>query len=295
MQNEVIRSVEHEIKVHLINSFTRNNKGGNPAGVVLNPPQLSDEQKIAIAKEVGFSETAFVYQGEETDFKVDFFTPEGEVDFCGHATLAVFFTLSSLNLLTSGNYTQKTKAGILSVAIDTENVVMEQTLPVSRQAPSVDAVAAALGINREVILETGLPIEIFSTGLPDILIPVPFGQLDTLKPNFDAIANLSREFNTIGFHVFELSQDKEITAHCRNFAPLYGINEESATGSSSGALGCYLVKHVFPHKTHFLLEQGRAMQCSSLIHVIINSTENTISRVRVGGKATTIGLKIITL
>lgn len=205
MQNEVIRSVEYEIKVHLVNSFTRNNKGGNPAGVVLNPPQLSDEQKMAIAKEVGFSETAFVYQGEDTDFKVDFFTPEGEVDFCGHATLAVFFTLSSLNLLASGHYTQKTKAGILSVSIDTENVVMEQTLPVSRQAPSVDDVAAALGINREVILETGLPIEIFSTGLPDILIPVQFGQLDTLKPNFDAIANLSRKFNTIGFHVFELS------------------------------------------------------------------------------------------
>ena len=151
MQNEAIRSIEHEIKVHLINSFTRNNKGGNPAGVVLNPPKLSDEQKITIAKEVGFSETAFVYQGEETDFKVDFFTPEGEVDFCGHATLAVFFTLSSLNLLASGHYTQKTKAGILSVAINAENIVMEQTLPVSRQAPNIDAVAAALGINCETI------------------------------------------------------------------------------------------------------------------------------------------------
>lgn len=104
----------------------------------------------------------------------------------------------------------KTKAGILSVAIDTENVVMEQTLPVSRQAPKIDAVAAALGVNCEVISETGLPIEIFSTGLSDILIPVQFGQLDTLKPNFDAIADLSREFNTIGFHVLSLAKIKKL-------------------------------------------------------------------------------------
>ncbi len=51
------------------------------------------------------------------------------------------------------------------------------------------------------------------------------------------IAALSHKFDTIGFHVFELSHDQNITAHCRNFAPRYGINEESATGSSSGALG----------------------------------------------------------
>lgn len=94
MSYETTHASEYEINVYLVNSFTRDNTGGNPAGVILNPPELNDTQKIEIARQVGFSETAFVYTGEsageETDYKVDFFTPESEVDFCGHATLAVF-------------------------------------------------------------------------------------------------------------------------------------------------------------------------------------------------------------
>lgn len=297
MHNTAIPTNEHTLNVHLVNSFTRNNTGGNPAGVVLNPPKLSDAQKITIARQVGFSETAFVYSGEsageETDFKVDFFTPESEVDFCGHATLAVFFTLFSLNQLAAGTYSQKTKAGILNVTVSADGVIMQQTLPATRQGPDVNTVAAALGIPAETITETGLPIEIISTGLPDILVPVQSNQLDNLKPNYDAIAQLSREFDSIGFHVFELNQSPSFTAHCRNFAPLYGINEESATGSASGALGCYLVKHVFPTETHFLLEQGRAMGCSSQIQVEISHQDQAISRVYVGGQAATMGVQTV--
>lgn len=293
MQREVTRSVEHDVQVHLVNSFTRDNSGGNPAGVILNPPELSVAQKIAIARQVGFSETAFVYVGEDTDFKVDFFTPEGEVDFCGHATVAVFFTLASLDRLAPGHYTQETKAGILSVAVSPHSVVMDQALPVTRQGPDIDDVAVALGVPPEAITGTGLPIAVVSTGLPDILIPVQPGQLDLLQPDYEAIANLSRKFDAIGFHVFELSHQTSITAHCRNFAPLYGIDEESATGSASGALGCYLVNHLLPGKTHFLLEQGRAMGCSSLIQVTIDTQEQRISRVRVGGQAIMVGIKTV--
>ncbi|EHA1126864.1 PhzF family phenazine biosynthesis protein [Vibrio pacinii] len=295
MQNEATRSAEQDIKVHRVNSFTRDHSGGNPAGVVLNPPPLSAGQKTEIARQVGFSETAFVYTGEETDFKVDFFTPEGEVDFCGHATLAVFSTLASLGQLAPGQYTQQTKAGILRVAVGPHGVVMDQALPVMRQGPAVADVAAALGVSPGIITGTGLPTAVVSTGLPDILIPVLPGQLDTLQPDYEAIANLSRTFDTIGFHVFELSRDASITAHCRNFAPLYGIDEESATGSASGALGCYLVHHVLPGETQFLLEQGRAMGCSSLIQVMIDAEGNTIHRVRVGGQATMAGTQTIAL
>lgn len=295
MRNKNTDSITQDITVYLVNSFTQNNSGGNPAGVVLSPPELSDAEKTAIARQVGFSETAFVYRGEETDFKVDFFTAEGEVDFCGHATLAVFFTLASLKILAHGHYTQKTKAGILSVSVLPDRVIMEQALPSLRNGPSINEVAMALGITHEIITETGLPIMIVSTGLPDILIPVKTGYLDSLQPNYKAIAILSREYSAIGFHVFELSGEATITAHCRNFAPLYGINEESATGSASGALGCYLVNYVLPTETHFLLEQGRAMRCSSLIQVTINSKMNDITQVKVGGQATMIGTKIISL
>ncbi|WP_046006551.1 PhzF family phenazine biosynthesis protein [Pseudoalteromonas rubra] len=75
----------HQINVHLVNAFTERGKGGNPAGVVLNADGLTDEQKQAIAREVGFSETAFVSSASDADFAVSFFTPTAEVDFCGHA------------------------------------------------------------------------------------------------------------------------------------------------------------------------------------------------------------------
>ncbi|MEQ5306082.1 PhzF family phenazine biosynthesis protein [Providencia rettgeri] len=293
MQIKNTGEIEQDIQVYLVNSFTQNNTGGNPACVVLNPPALSTSQKIAIAQQVGFSETAFVYNGEQTDFEVDFYTAEGEVDFCGHATLAVFFTLASLKLICSGCYTQKTKAGILSVSVSPNNIVMEQALPILRDGPNINEVAAALGITSDIITETSLPIMIISTGLPDIIIPVKTGYLNLLQPNYEAIAKLSREFNTIGFHVFELNQDTSITAHCRNFAPLYGINEESATGSASGALGCYLVNYVLPNETQFLFEQGRAMGCTSSIQVNIHSQAKKITQVKVGGQAAMMGARII--
>ncbi|WP_285315715.1 PhzF family phenazine biosynthesis protein [Providencia rettgeri] len=293
MQTKNTGSIEQDILVYLVNSFTQNNTGGNPAGVVLNPPALSTSQKIAIAQQVGFSETAFVYNSEDTDFEVDFYTAEGEVDFCGHATLAVFFTLASLKLISSGCYTQKTKAGVLSVSVSPNNIVMDQALPTLRTGPNINEVAAALGITREMITETGLPIMIVSTGLPDIIIPVNTGYLDLLQPNYEAITRISKESNAIGFHVFELSEDPSITAHCRNFAPLYGINEESATGSASGALGCYLVNYILPNETQFLFEQGRAMGCSSLIHVTIHSQAKNITQVKVGGQAAMTDTQII--
>ncbi|HHE6469383.1 TPA: PhzF family phenazine biosynthesis protein [Providencia rettgeri] len=293
MQIKNTGEIEQDIQVYLVNSFTQNNIGGNPAGVVFNPPALSTSQKIAIAQQVGFSETAFVYNGEQTDFEVDFYTAEGEVDFCGHATLAVFFTLASLKLISSGCYTQKTKAGILSVSVSPNNIVMEQALPTLRDGPNVNEVATALGITSEIITETSLPIMIISTGLPDIIIPVKTDYLDLLQPNYDAITTISRESNAIGFHVFELSQSTSITAHCRNFAPLYGINEESATGSASGALGCYLVNYLLPNETQFLFEQGRAMGCSSSIQVNIHSQAKNITQVKVGGQAAMMGTLLI--
>lgn len=115
------------INVFLVNSFTAQGSGGNPAGVVLNADELSDSQKLAIAQEVGFSETAFASRDPEADFAVSFFTTTTEVDFCGHATLAVFSTLFRHGLVKAGSYTQRTKAGLLGVSIDESGLVtMEQ-------------------------------------------------------------------------------------------------------------------------------------------------------------------------
>src|SRR6056297_2768046 len=105
------------MNIYTCNSFALDESGGNPAGVVLDSPRLNDEDYIKIAKTVGFSETAFVFPSNRADFNVRFFTPVEEVDLCGHATIATFFTLIKTRTIAAGRYTMETKAGILDINV----------------------------------------------------------------------------------------------------------------------------------------------------------------------------------
>jgi len=284
------------IEVALVNAFTANGKGGNPAGVVFNADQLSDAQKLKIAQAVGYSETAFVSQDDEADFKVSFFTTTAEVDFCGHATLATFSTMYQKGLITAGSYVQRTKAGLLSVLIEPNGkVVMDQQLPQKIDCFSYQAISSVIGIESRILECTRLPIEVISTGLPDVMIPVPSGYLDTIKPDDELIADFCKKHQVIGFHVFELcEQGSKFTASCRNFAPLFGISEESATGSASGALACYLTEHL-ALGNDYVFEQGRAMNCKSIITASVKTDNSKIIDVKVGGFTSSIGTMLIAL
>ena len=81
-----------KIVVIKVNAFTESINGGNPAGVVLNSPELTEKQMAYITKQIEVSETAFVFPSKKADYKIRFFTSEIEVDLCGHATIATFFT-----------------------------------------------------------------------------------------------------------------------------------------------------------------------------------------------------------
>lgn len=78
------------VHVYVMSAFSKDNKGGNKAGVVLNREELSVSQKMEIAKELGYSETAFVTDSDVADYKIEYFTPTDEVPLCGHATIATF-------------------------------------------------------------------------------------------------------------------------------------------------------------------------------------------------------------
>ena len=284
-----------DIEVALVSAFTVNGKGGNPAGVVFNADNLSDEQKLKIAQAVGYSETAFVASDNEADFEVSFFTTTAEVDFCGHATLATFSTMYQKGMLTAGTYVQRTKAGMLSVTIESSGkVVMKQQLPEKIAGFSYQEIAHVIGIESNILESTHLPIEAISTGLADVIIAVPHGYLDTIVPNDERIADFCKKHDLVGFHVFELCEvQSKHTASCRNFAPLFGISEESATGSSCGALACYLTDHLAELGSEYVFEQGRAMNCHSLIMASVESDNSIIRSVKVGGFANSMGSVII--
>lgn len=276
-----------EIKAYTLNAFGKTDKGGNPAGVVINADDFSVSQMKKIARKVGFSETAFVSASDVADFKVRFFTPSEEVDLCGHATIATFYCLAELGIISTGKYTQETKAGVLDIeVIDDKTILMTQSLPEFFGIIYKSEIAESLNISIDNM--TDMPAEIVSTGLRDIIVPVnTLDSLFSIKPDFDKISNISEKYGATGYHVFTLETKFKGIAHSRNFAPLYSIPEESATGTATGALSCYLFKHkMLPIEKldNLIFEQGYCMYMPSEIKASLAVDKDNIKKVRVGGK-----------
>ncbi|SNS88637.1 phenazine biosynthesis protein PhzF family [Anaerovirgula multivorans] len=281
-----------KVKAYTINSFAKTTEGGNAAGVVPNADFLSDVEMQKIAAILGFSETAFVMKSNLADFSVRFFTPNEEVDLCGHATIGTFYTLATLGYIKPGSYLQETKAGFLGVEIKEDlSVMMCQPLPSFFKTVEKNEIADSLNIEIASIHED-LPVQIVSTGLRDIIVPIKSVDiLNSIKPDFEKINEISRKYNAVGYHVFTLESINSSTACCRNFAPLFAIPEESATGTSNGALGCYLYKYGkldFNQASHIIIEQGYSMKKPSEILVSLTVEGKEITGVKVGGKALTL-------
>ncbi len=278
-----------KVKAYKINAFAKTARGGNPAGIVFDADCLTETNMKKIAEILGLSETAFVMKSDVADFKVRFFTPTEEVDLCGHATVGTFSTMFAKGKIKSGLYKQETKAGILNVEVmEDSSVMMNQTKPKFLEFVDKKEIADSLNISVE-DLNNELPIQIVSTGLDDIMVPIKnINILNEIKPNFDEVAKISDRNNAVGYHLFTMDTLNHSTAHCRNLAPLYGIDEESATGTSNGALACYLFKYnqVKASEINQLsFEQGYTMNMPSEILASIEIQDNEITSVKVGGKA----------
>lgn len=271
------------LKMYKVNAFSKNSKGGNPAGVVLEADSLSDTNMQEIAKEIGYSETAFISSSSIADYKLRFFTPTSEVPLCGHATIASFNLLRELNYIVPGMFTQETGAGLLKLEVQSNYVYMQQNSPIFNE--SVDSNDLLSCFSNVDFFNKELPIVILSTGVKEIFLPVKsIEQLNELQPIFEEIVLLSKKYDVIGIHAFALSND-EASAYGRNFAPIVGINEESATGTSNGALACYINKFVDVNKSNFILRQGYSMGMPSEIKVKLKLQNHSISEVWVGGNA----------
>lgn len=278
-------------KVYKLSSFAKDSFGGNPAGVVLNADLFNEAQMQNLARIIGYSETAFVSESDTADFKLRFFTPSAEVDLCGHATIAAFSLMQQKNIIKQGTYTQETKAGVLKIDIKASAVYMQQTLPRFYEKIAAEELAACLGI-AYTDFDHRLPIQAVSTGIKDILVPVKSHNiLECLIPDMKKIEEISKRYGATGIHAFTLKDNSKSIAICRNYAPLYGIPEESATGTSNGALACYLHKYGYLNTKHedIVIEQGSFMNKPSIIKVILKLEDMNIKEVLVGGGALIIG------
>ncbi|QIL46200.1 PhzF family phenazine biosynthesis protein [Vagococcus coleopterorum] len=268
------------VTVYVASAFSKNQKGGNKAGVVLMDQPLSAQKKMAIAKELGYAETAYISDSEIADYKIEYFTPKEEVDLCGHATIGSFVILNHLNKLSKGNYTIETNSGVLNISIKDDMIFMEQNQPEFYDVLALEQLAACF--DPEAIADN-LAIQIVSTGLKDILVPIKTAeQLHQLQPNFSEIKTISDDYDVVGMHLYAFNDNRII---CRNFAPRFDIDEEAATGTSNCALACFLHKNNILRKETYAFEQGYALNLPSEIMVTLGTDVNeTIEKVSVGGK-----------
>lgn len=286
--------------VYIVNAFTANGGGGNPAGIVLEADTLSFAEKQATAAAVGLSETAFVSRSKVAGFKLDFFTPTRQIAHCGHATIAAFSYLHQQGLIEGTSTSKETIDGIRKIEITPDGMAfMEQSAPVF--TPITEAVAqreilATLGLVPEDLLP-GAPIMQVNTGNSFMIIPVAKQQkMAELRPDFEGISGISETHDLIGYYVFTPETGTaDFDATTRMFAPRYGIEEESATGMAAGPLASYLHEVIKPGQANFNIQQGKFMAPAALsrIRVELTLSAGKISSLRAGGYGQMVAEKVI--
>ncbi len=287
------------INAHIVSAFTFNSIGGNKAGVVILKDSLQDNEMQAIAAQLNLSETVFATRINTGEFKVRFFTPTSEIEYCGHATVALFYLLKEKNLIPNGKFLQHTLSQKLIVEVEDNYVFTYQGPPHFSDYLPTDDFLSAFNLTQNDVAFSQFPLQKVSTGVYDAILAVNDREiLFNLKPDLKAIADLSCLHGIAGIHVFALDPiNQNALAHSRNFAPYYGIDEESATGSSTGALLCYL-HHYNPslvnENTPYFFEQGHILnKPSQLIAAIELTQDKNIREIKVGGKAIIVDSKFL--
>ena len=258
------------MEYYIVDAFSDKPFGGNPAGVVLlgNNGFPNEGLMLQVAAELRYSETAFVQRHSAREYTLRYFTPKHEVELCGHATVATFSLLHRKGLA-AGQCLCHTKAGDLAIEADTR-VMMQMAVP-----RIVDTVRHPADIYKAVGLpsyEPSLPVQIAYSGLADIMLPLPdVASLQALQPDMEAITALTRQLDAVSIHPFAFGHDG-YTAHVRDFAPLYGVPEESATGTANAALTYYLMQNNLISPTgEYTFLQGEAMGRPSVVATRITS------------------------
>ena len=252
------------MKYYIVDAFTSQPFGGNPAGVVLlDGDTFPDEElMLKVAAELRYSETAFVRILSPKEYHVRYFTPKAEVELCGHATIATFSLLNQMQLA-KDECLCHTQAGDLRIEVG-EKVMMQMAAPrIVATVEETDEIYKALGVTD---YQPILPVQIAYSGLPDLMIPVSdVATLNGLKPDMEAVSAITEKHKAVSFHVFAFGNDG-YTAHVRDFAPLYDIPEESATGTANAALTHYLQQNgCIPPTGDFSFLQGEAMGRPSIV------------------------------
>lgn len=223
-------------------AFTTRPEGGNPAGVWIGDALPEPETMQRIAAEVGYSETAFVAPATGFDRTVRYYSPEAEVSFCGHATVATGVVLGEAG--GDGTYRLATAVGEVPVVVRTRAGRREASLtsvePAHTPAPAalVDAALAALGWARSDLDASIPPARAYAGAWHLVLAVAEASRLADLAYDFEVLKDLMLHD---GLTTLQLVwRERPDFFHARNPFPVGGVVEDPATGAAAAALGGYL-------------------------------------------------------
>jgi trans-2,3-dihydro-3-hydroxyanthranilate isomerase len=276
--------------------FTDRALEGNQLAVFPEPGSMTKEQMQAIAREMNFSESTFIFPAERGgDVRMRIFTPGEELPMAGHPTIGSTFALAADGVIERGRTEFVFELGVGPIPVSLEwsdrglaFAWMTQLLP-SFGATLEDrgAFAAMAGLTASDLVD-GLPIQVVSCGVPFLFVP-----LVTRDAVDRATVDRRAQHPTFFFTTDGPSHPGAAqTVYSRMLAPGFGITEDPATGGASGPLGCYLFHHGVISATvarNIVSLQGVAMRRPSRIHISIDTREDAITRVRVGGQSVLIG------
>jgi trans-2,3-dihydro-3-hydroxyanthranilate isomerase len=284
--------------------FTDTRFEGNQLAVFPEPRGLSTDDMQRIAKEMNFSESTFIFPKEgRGDVKMRIFTPGQELPMAGHPTIGSTFALAIEGVIAKGRDEFVFELGVGPTPVSLEwnasgLAFAWMTQPLPTFGPVIQdrkTLAEAVGVTPSDLVD-GLPIQVVSCGVPFLFVPITTRKaLDNVSIDRKTYARACRESGTEERPVFFFTTERGSgpeTVYSRMLAPGFGISEDPATGSASGPLGAYLVRYrvVTPDSARQMLSlQGVAMGRPSRLHISIDSDEDRITRVRVGGQSVLVG------
>jgi PhzF family phenazine biosynthesis protein len=279
-----------------IDAFATEKSAGNPAAAVyLNAEHdISVREMQRIAKELkGFvSEVGYVRQLDQDTFDLRYHSSEREVDFCGHATIAIMYDLlkTSPELLEKQALNIVTSKGKLIVE---NRIAQEDAVYISAPSPNFssrdiarDHLAKALGISVDAMSAT-YPVSIVNAGLETLIVPITGLQaLLTMAPQFETLKQFC-EANSIDIvTVFtDKVANKANTYRTRVFAPTFGYLEDPATGSGNAALGHYLLRNNKWDGQPISIEQSGDFTHPNIVKLLAKQDERNQAQVIFGGSA----------
>lgn len=267
--------------LHRLSAFTSDPSGGNPAGVWLGEALPDGATMLRIAAEVGYSETAFVAPTRGAARTVRYYSPEAEVSFCGHATIAAGVLLGET--AGDGTYRLATAVGEVPVTVSRHAGVREAALTSvePRSGPAsdtqVDQALAILRWHRDELDPTIAPAVAYAGAWHLVLAAASADRLARLEYDFAALKALMLGE---GWTTLQLVwRERDDVFHARDPFPVGGVVEDPATGAAAAALGGYLrAAGLIRVPGSFVVRQGEAMGRPSLLRVDVPAAGGIVVR-----------------